>query len=142
TGSGTRVVFGGDLGRYGRPVLRDPEPVASADVLLVESTYGGREHAPDDDGEVLARVIRETADRGGRVIIPAFAIGRVEEVLYWIKKLEDEKRVPPLPVFLDSPMALAGLELYADRTHELDPEFHENGGGMDGFTSSMFTAIT
>ncbi len=142
TGSGTRVVFGGDLGRYARPVLRDPEPVASADVLLLESTYGGREHAPDDDGETLASVIRETADRGGRVIIPAFAIGRVEEVLYWIKKLEDEKRVPPLPVFLDSPMALAGLELYADRTHELDPEFHENGGGMDGFTSSMFTAIT
>ncbi|HEX7084715.1 MAG TPA: MBL fold metallo-hydrolase [Vicinamibacterales bacterium] len=142
TGSGTRIVFGGDLGRYGRPVLLDPEPIAKADVLLVESTYGGREHAPDDDGEVLARVIRETADRGGRVIIPAFAIGRVEEVLYWIKKLEDEKRVPPLPVFLDSPMALAGLALYADRTHELDPEFHENGGGMDGFTSSLFTAIT
>jgi len=140
--NGTRIVFGGDLGRFGRPVLRDPESIASADVLLLESTYGDREHPPDDDGEALARVIRETANRGGRVIIPAFAIGRVEEVLYWIKKLEDEKRVPPLPVFLDSPMALAGLELYADRTHELDPEFHENGGGMDGFTSSLFRAIT
>jgi metallo-beta-lactamase family protein len=142
TDSGTRVVFGGDLGRYARPVLRDPESIASADVLLVESTYGTRAHAPDDDGEELARIINETVARGGRVIIPSFAIGRVEEVLYWIKKLEDEGRVPPLPVFLDSPMALAGLELYGNRTHELDPELHENGGGVDSFTSSRFTAIT
>src|SRR5687768_2624568 len=80
---GNRVLlFGGDLGRYGRPVLPDPEPVDRADWLLVESTYGNRMHEADDGGERLARIISETIERNGKVIIPAFAIGRVEEVLY------------------------------------------------------------
>src|SRR3954470_18601954 len=75
---GKTILFGGDLGRYDRPVLPDPMAVDAADYLLVESTYGNRVHEPDDDGEHLARVIRETAERGGKLIIPAFAIGRVE----------------------------------------------------------------
>ena len=139
---GQRVVFGGDLGRYDRPVLRDPESIAEADVLLVESTYGDRAHEPGDNGDQLARVITETAARGGRVVIPSFAIGRVEEVLFWIKKLEDENRIPNLPVFLDSPMALSALELYGKRTGELDPEFAEGGGKLSGFTTERFTAVT
>ena len=85
---GKTILFGGDLGRYGRPVLPDPSPIAEADVLLVESTYGDRLHEPDDDGARLARVVNETAQRGGKLIIPSFAIGRVEEVLYWLKRLE------------------------------------------------------
>ncbi len=140
--SGKRLVFGGDLGRYDRPVLRDPEPIAEADVLLVESTYGNRRHEADDNGDQLARIISETAARGGRVVIPSFAIGRVEEILFWIKKLEDEHKVPPLPVFLDSPMALSALALYAERTGELDPEFSENGGKLTGFITERFTAVT
>src|SRR5262249_34802691 len=116
------VLFGGDLGRYGRPVLPDPSPVADADVLLVESTYGDRLHEPDDNGERLATVVRETAARGGKLIIPAFAIGRVEEVLYWLKRLEDEKRIPGLPVFVDSPMAVAALQFYSARLNELDAD--------------------
>ena len=86
---GPRIVFGGDLGRYGRPVLQDPRSIPETDVLLVESTYGDRIHEPDDDGERLAAIIGDTIKRDGRVIIPSFAIGRAEEVLYWIKKLED-----------------------------------------------------
>jgi metallo-beta-lactamase family protein len=90
----------------------------------VESTYGNRIHADDDDGEKLARAIKETVERGGRVIIPAFAVGRVEELLWWIKKLEAEQRIPVLPVFVDSPMAIAALARYTERVNELDPDLH------------------
>jgi metallo-beta-lactamase family protein len=121
---GQTILFGGDLGRFNRPVLPDPTMVEHADYLLVESTYGDRVHDDDDDGEKLAQIIRETAGRGGRVIIPAFAVGRVEELLYWIRRLEAEKRIPVLPVFLDSPMAIAALARYTERVHELDPELH------------------
>ena len=79
-------------------------------------------HEDDDDGEALAAVIRATAERGGKLIIPAFAIGRVEELLYWIGRLEEQKRIPVLPVFLDSPMALEALARYTERINELDPE--------------------
>jgi metallo-beta-lactamase family protein len=120
--SGKTVLFGGDLGRYDRPVMPDPEPVDRADVLLLESTYGNRVHEPDDDGARMAAIINETAERGGKVIIPAFALGRIEEVLYWIGRLEEEKRIPVLPVYVDSPMAKAVLEIYRDRLHELDTE--------------------
>jgi metallo-beta-lactamase family protein len=119
---GQTILFGGDLGRFDRPVLPDPTMVEQADYLLVESTYGNRVHADDDDGEKLARAIRETAERGGRVIIPAFAIGRVEDLLWWIRKLENEQRIPVLPVFVDSPMASAALARYNERVHELDPD--------------------
>jgi metallo-beta-lactamase family protein len=122
--NGHTILFGGDLGRFDRPVLPDPTLVAQADYLLVESTYGDRVHADDDDGEKLARVIRDTITRGGRIVIPAFAIGRVEEVLYWIQRLEAERRIPVVPVFVDSPMAAEALKRYTDRVYELDPEFH------------------
>src|SRR5262249_45410165 len=115
------ILCGGDLGRYGRPVLLDPAPIAAADVLLLESTYGDRLHEPDDDGERLAGIINSTYQRGGKVIIPSFAIGRVEEVLYWLKRLEDQRRIPALPVYVDSPMAIAALQFYAARLDELDP---------------------
>ncbi len=119
---GKTILFGGDLGRFGRPVLPDPTIAEAADYLLVESTYGNRVHEEDDSGERLAGLIRETAGRGGKMIIPAFAIGRVEELIYWIKRLEDEKRIPVLPVFVDSPMAVAALARYTERVRELDPE--------------------
>jgi metallo-beta-lactamase family protein len=116
------ILFGGDLGRYGRPVLPDPSPVAEADILLLESTYGDRVHDPDDNGARLASIVAETALRGGKLIIPSFAIGRVEEVLYWLKRLEDEKRIPVLPVYVDSPMAIGALQFYSARLEELDAE--------------------
>lgn len=121
-GSGGRILFGGDLGRYGRPVLPDPSPAVEADVLLVESTYGDRLHPAEDDGAALARVVSESFARRGKLIIPAFAIGRVEELLYWLFRLEDAKRIPTLPICVDSPMALSGLEFYRHHDAELDPE--------------------
>jgi metallo-beta-lactamase family protein len=116
------ILFGGDLGRFSRPVLPDPSAVSEADYLLVESTYGNRVHEQDDDGAQIAEVITRTAARGGRVIIPAFAIGRVEELIYWLKRLEDARRIPVLPVFVDSPMAIEALSRYQQRLNELDPE--------------------
>jgi len=120
--SGGRILFGGDLGRYNRPILPDPSPAVEADVLLVESTYGDRLHPAEDDGATLARIIKETFARGGKVIIPAFAIGRVEELLYWLFKLEDDGRLADVPIYVDSPMALKGIAYYSARTDELDKE--------------------
>src|SRR6476469_96883 len=120
--SGGRILFGGDLGRYSRPILPDPSPAVAADVLLVESTYGDRLHPQEDDGALLARIITETVARRGKVIIPAFAIGRVEELLYWLFKLEDEGRLTDVPIYVDSPMALKGIAYYSARTDELDKE--------------------
>jgi metallo-beta-lactamase family protein len=120
--SGRTLLFGGDLGRYDRPVLPDPVTVPETDLLLVESTYGNRLHEADDAGARLAEVITSTAERGGKLIIPAFALGRVEEVLYWISRLEDERRIPVLPVYVDSPMSAVVLETYRAHMHELDAE--------------------
>lgn len=119
---GRTVLFGGDLGRFNRPVMPDPTMVLEADYLLVESTYGNRVHEEDDDGEKLAQVLTAAVERGGRIIIPSFAIGRVEEMIYWLKRLEDEKRIPVLPVFLDSPMAVTALARYSARLNELDDD--------------------
>jgi metallo-beta-lactamase family protein len=138
---GRTYLFGGDLGRYGRPVLPDPTPVAEADVLLVESTYGDRLHEPDDDGARIAALVNEAAERGGKLIIPSFAIGRVEEVLYWIRRLEQERRIPALPVFVDSPMASGALEFYAERAHELDPEMKPAERRVSSFSTERFTMV-
>jgi metallo-beta-lactamase family protein len=125
--AGKTILFGGDLGRYGRPVLPDPTPVAEADVLLLESTYGDRLHEADDNGEHLAAIVNDAAARGGKLIIPSFAIGRVEEVLYWLKRLEAENRIPILPVYVDSPMAIGALQFYSARLNELDADLRLEG---------------
>ncbi|HJQ66163.1 MAG TPA: MBL fold metallo-hydrolase, partial [Gemmatimonadales bacterium] len=118
-GNGPRVVFSGDLGRYDRPILPDPEPVPEADVLLLESTYGDREHVPGT-ADQLARVVTETADRGGALLIPAFVVDRTQEVLWFLQHLEDERRIPVLPVYVDSPSATDVTEIYRRHTDELD----------------------
>jgi metallo-beta-lactamase family protein len=130
-----RLLFGGDLGRYARPIVPDPSPGVDADVLLLESTYGDRAHPPEDDGATLARIVTETAERGGKVIVPAFAIGRVEELLYWLFKLEDEGRLPKLPIYVDSPMAVKGLEYYRAHQAELDDELAAMRRRLPRFTS-------
>jgi metallo-beta-lactamase family protein len=137
----SRILFGGDLGRYDRPVLSDPSPGIEADVLLCESTYGGRVHPPEDNGESIAQIVRETIGRGGRVVVPCFAVGRVEEVLYWIKRLEDERRIPVVPVFVDSPMAVEALKFYQARGHELDPGMRNGSKLVTAFTTTRLTSV-
>jgi metallo-beta-lactamase family protein len=138
---GREILFGGDLGRYNRPVLPDPTPIETADVLLVESTYGDRIHEPDDDGAKLAEIITATVKGGGKVIIPAFAVGRVEEVIYWLKKLEDAHRIPVVPVYVDSPMAVDALRFYMNHSGDLDPDMQTGRGQMSAFTTRRFTAV-
>ena len=138
---GKRILFGGDLGRYDRPVLRDPSPPVAADLALVESTYGDREHLEDDEGEALAAVIRATAERKGKLIIPSFAIGRVEELLYWVRRLEREKRIPVMPVFVDSPMALEALRFYTARVAELDAEMRPAEKDVSTFATARFQIV-
>jgi metallo-beta-lactamase family protein len=137
----TTILFGGDLGRYSRPVLRDPMDAVASDIVLVESTYGDRDHPPDDQGEHLAAIIRETAGRGGKLIIPAFAIGRVEELLYWIKQLEQRARIPALPVYVDSPMATAALSYYSQRVSELDPDMQPAHKDVSTFATARYQAV-
>ena len=135
------ILFGGDLGRYGRPVLPDPTPVEAADVLLVESTYGNRTHEADDGGTRLAGLVNAAAGRNGKLIIPSFAIGRVEEVLYWLRRLEQDKRIPVLPVFIDSPMASKALQFYARRFDELDADMQPAARGVASFATERLTII-
>jgi len=135
------LLFGGDLGRYDRPILPDPTTVEEADILLLESTYGDRRHAPDDDGAHMAEVIGETWRRGGKLIIPSFAVGRAGEVLYWIDRLEREKRIPSQPVYVDSPMARAALAFYESHPAELDQEMRPSRRGEAMFSTSRLTII-
>jgi metallo-beta-lactamase family protein len=135
------ILFGGDLGRYNRPVLRDPSSAVAADVVLVESTYGDRDHAPDDEGEGLAEIIRDAAGRGGKLIIPAFAIGRVEELLYWIRRLEKRARIPVLPVYVDSPMASDALRYYTQRVSELDEDMQPSHKEVSTFATARYQAV-
>jgi len=139
--NGPVILFGGDLGRYGRPVLPDPAPAVQADIVLVESTYGDRDHQQDDNGESLAEVIRDTAGRGGKLIVPAFAIGRVEELLYWVRRLERERRIPVLPVYVDSPMATEALRHYTARVGELDPDMQPTRKDVSTFATARFQTI-
>lgn len=138
---GKTIVFGGDIGRYGRPVLPDPSPVDQADVLLLESTYGDKVHEPDDRGDRLAEIVTAVSARGGKLIIPAFAIGRVEEVLYWLKRLEEERRIPVLPVFVDSPMAAKALQFYTQHADELDPAMQSGFRRVSAFCTARMTTV-
>jgi metallo-beta-lactamase family protein len=122
-GTGRRVLFSGDLGHYDQPIIRDPVAPPACDYLLVESTYGDRLHDPEDPKDALTRIINETAKRGGVVLIPAFAIGRTQEIVYLIRELEDEKRIPILPVRVDSPMAAAATQVYSRRREEHDEDY-------------------
>lgn len=118
--------FSGDVGRYDVPILKDPEPPVEVPAALVlESTYGDRTHAPGDAREALRDVIRETFSRGGTVMIPAFALGRTQEILYHLAALADEGELDPSAVFLDSPMAIRATELYRRAQAEHDEEMAE-----------------
>jgi metallo-beta-lactamase family protein len=122
-GQGRRVLFSGDLGHYDQPIIRDPVPPPACDYLLVESTYGDRLHDPEDPKVALARIINDAAARNAPILIPAFAVGRTQELVYLIRELEDEKTIPVLPVVVDSPMAAATTTAYANRREEQDEDY-------------------
>jgi metallo-beta-lactamase family protein len=121
--AGVRLTFSGDLGRPGHPLLLPPEPPRDADVVVVESTYGDRSHEDSEEGdEVLADAIRRTIGRGGVVLMPAFAVDRTFVLLMTLARLETEGRIPAVPVYVDSPMALRALDVYKEAIREHDPQ--------------------
>jgi metallo-beta-lactamase family protein len=114
-----RVVFTGDLGRRGLPLLRDPQPVEGCDILITESTYGGAIHAPAENlKERLLAIIKRAEESEGKVIIPAFSLGRTQQVIYFLRELFHAGRLPRIPVYVDSPLANRVTEIY-ERHHEL-----------------------
>ena len=121
--AGRSVLFSGDLGHYHQPIIRDPVAPPACDYLLCESTYGDRLHDPENPKDALARIIKDAAQRNAPVLIPAFAVGRTQEIVYLIRELEVEKQVPVLPVCVDSPMAAAATIAYGKRTEEQDEAY-------------------
>src|ERR1700674_4040122 len=134
SGKKTVVVFSGDIGRYDQPILNDPTtPPSKADVLICESTYGDREHPNGDPAELLAQIVNRVVKRGGSIVIPAFAIGRTQTFMYYLRQLEDQQRIPRLPVYVDSPMALSATDLYLKHEEDHDLEYaREEGSGGKG----------
>lgn len=118
-----RLTFTGDLGRPGLPILRDPEPVPPCDFLISESTYGGHTHEPvDETAEQLGEVVRRTAERGGKVIVPAFAVGRTQAVIYFLHQLMRTGKLPDIPCYVDSPMATKATEVFRAHPECFDEE--------------------
>ena len=139
-----RFLFSGDLGHYDQPIVKDPAPPPACDYLMTESTYGNRLHGDVDSKTQLARIINEAAERNGPILIPAFAIGRTQELLYMIRELEDEGKIPVLPVAVDSPMAAQATQIYG-RWHEEHDEAYASVTAAKRHplrTKSMTTAST
>ena len=132
-GKKTVVVFSGDVGRYDQPILNDPSTPAAKqiDALLCESTYGDREHEAGDPLQLLGDIVNRVAKRGGSMVIPAFAIGRTQTFMYYLRQLENLQRIPKLPVYVDSPMALSATDLYLKYKEDHDMDFvrDERSGG-------------
>lgn len=129
-----RIVFSGDIGRAGLAIIRDPEFPSGADVVIMESTYGDRDHAPIESArEKLGAIVRDTAARGGRVLIPAFAVGRTQELLYDIHSLARAGEIPRIPIFIDSPLAIDVTTVF-----ELHPEVFDRGEDLIESVRELF----
>ena len=130
-GKKTVVVFSGDIGRYGEVILNDPRTPPTADVLLCESTYGDREHEAGDPAAEITDIVNRVVKRGGSIVIPAFAIGRTQTFMYYLRQLEDQQKIPRIPVYVDSPMALSATDLYLKYKDDHDLQFgrDEQSGG-------------
>jgi metallo-beta-lactamase family protein len=120
-GNRKRLVFSGDIGRRGLPIIRDPQPPERAHVVIMESTYGDRDHEPYESARnELRRVVTETAARGGRILIPAFAVGRVQELVYDLHSLSLAGEIPAIPIYIDSPLAIEATTVF-----EMHPEIFD-----------------
>ena len=108
-----RYLFSGDVGRGGDEILRDPQPVENVDYLQIESTYGGREHSPKADAkELVHQLVCATLEKDGKVIIPAFSVGRTQDIVYELNQLTEEGKIPKVPIFVDSPLSVNATEIY------------------------------
>src|SRR6266581_1173503 len=129
-----RLVFSGDIGRSGLAIVRDPTPPEGADALIMESTYGNRDHESVEGARAqLAQVVRETAARGGRVLIPAFALGRTQEMIYALHGLAREGAIPAIPIYVDSPLAIDATTVF-----EMHPESFDRSEEMVQKVKQLF----
>ena len=129
-----RFVFSGDIGRSGLPIIRDPEPPDNADVLVMESTYGDRTHEPTEGARArLAAIVRDTASRGGQVLIPAFAVGRTQELVYDLHVLARAGAIPSIPIYIDSPLAIDTTSVF-----EMHPDVFDHGEDLVRTVSDLF----
>jgi len=144
-GQKRRLVFTGDLGRKGMPILRDPQAVDKANYLIIESTYGDRLHDPvETTDQALRTAVTETFQRGGKVIVPAFAVGRTQELVYALHRLMAARKLPGLPIFVDSPLAVNVTEVFRMHPECFDSEtrqFMSSGDGRDPFGFNRLTYI-
>ena len=122
----TRVVFTGDMGRRGMPLLNDPEPVDAPDILISECLYAGRSHpAPGDIKTTLGELVMAARDKDSRLILPAFSLGRTQQILYYLNELWNEKQLAPIPIFVDSPLATRLTAIYRSQTDIMDDDVQE-----------------
>ncbi len=122
---GKTIVFSGDIGRYSVPILKNPEPVTFGNLLLIESTYGDKLHSKQDPAELLGQVVVDTVRRGGIVLIPSFAVGRTQLLLYYLRELKAARRIPDIPVIIDSPMARDATGIYVASPDDYDAPAEE-----------------
>ncbi len=134
-----RIVFSGDLGRYAAPILKDPEKIDHATTVIAESTYGDRAHGTVTPMDALAKAVNDVSARGGVIVIPAFAVGRTQEILYHLSNLEAANRIPRLPVFVDSPMACDATPIYLSHPEEHDLDMQAI---IDRGETPLATALT
>jgi len=149
TGEQKRLVFSGDLGRNDRPILRDPQIIKDVDILIIESTYGNRVHEKvEEASDKLERIVNETCKRGGKLIVPAFAVGRTQELVYRLRKLIESRDISStLPIFVDSPMAIDATSVYRLHPEAYDEEaanfvLENRGGDPFGFDMMRYTRST
>src|SRR5258708_15619707 len=122
-GQTTRLLFSGDVGRKGLPIIRDRETALAADYLMMESTYGNRLHQPlGPVKKKLANLVNRTAQRGGHIVMPAFAVGRTQQVVLLLHELIDEKAIPDIPIFVDSPLAVNVTDVFRKHEEEWDED--------------------
>ena len=146
TGRDVRLVFSGDIGREGIPIIRDPSPIIEGtDILLIESTYGDRLHPPYPESEKdLERIINDTYNRGGVLLIPAFAVGRTQQIVYALHKLHDKRAIPHLPIYVDSPLATNTTDIFRMHPECYDSEIrnfllNDHHSDPFGFDTLTFT---
>lgn len=128
-----KLLFSGDLGQPDQPIIKDPTIIDGADYVITESTYGNRLHLHYDKEDKLAEIINDTVDRGGNIVIPSFAVGRTQTLLFYLHKLWEAKKIPDIPVVIDSPLAIAVTQIFAHNTQEYDEESAKlltNTGGL------------
>lgn len=138
----TRLIFSGDVGRAGLPIIRDPESPGEADYMILESTYGNRLHQRGEDVVAkLAAIVNRTAQRGGRLIVPAFAVGRTQQLVLMLHELAERREIPPIPVYVDSPLAVNVTEVYRKHPECFDEETNRFLSTGDPFGFGMLRYV-